>query len=72
MKYKENKKSVQEVAQDKERKIMLTVARKAGFYRENPHRYASEVLGVHLKLFQKIILWAMVHYNYVMYLAARG
>ena len=69
---KENKKSVQEIAQDKERKLMETVARKAGYYRENPHRFAEEVLGVHLKLFQKIILWAMMHYNFIMYLAARG
>ena len=69
---KENKKSVQEIAQDKERKIMETVARKAGYYRENPHRFVSEVLNIHLKLFQKILLWVMIHYNYVMYLAARG
>ena len=69
---KENKKSVQEVAQDKERKIMETVARKAGYYRENPHRFVEEVLGIHLKLFQKILLWVMVHYNFIMYLAARG
>lgn len=69
---KEIKKSVQEIAQDKERKIMETVARKAGYYRENPHRFVSEVLGIHLKLFQKILLWVMIHYNFVMYLAARG
>ena len=69
---KENKKSVQEIAQDKERKIMETVAWRAGYYRANPHRFVSEVLGIHLKLFQKILLWAMMQYNYVMYLAARG
>lgn len=69
---KENKKSVQEIAQDKERKIMETVARKAGYFRKNPHRFCSEVLGIQLKLFQKILLWAMMHYNYIMYLAARG
>ena len=51
---------------------METVARKAGYYRENPHRFVSEVLGIHLKLFQKILLWVMIHYNFVMYLAARG
>lgn len=51
---------------------METVARKAGYYRWNPHRFVSEVLGIHLKLFQKILLWVMIHYNYVMYLAARG
>ena len=66
------KKSVQELAQDKERKIMETVAWKAGYYRKNPQRFVKEVLGIHLKLFQKILLWAMMNYNYIMYLAARG
>lgn len=66
------KKSVQELAQDKERKTMETVARKAGYFRKNPHRFVKEVLGINLKLFQKILLWAMMNYNYIMYLAARG
>lgn len=69
---KENKKSVQEIAQDKERKIMETIAWRAGYYRCNPHRFVKDVLGIQLKLFQKILLWAMMNYNYVMYLAARG
>lgn len=51
---------------------MQTVAFRCGYYRENPHRYAEEVLGVHLKLFQKILLWAMMHYNYFMFIAARA
>lgn len=66
------KKSVQEIARDKEQKIMETVAWRAGYYRKNPQRFVSEVLGIHLKLFQKILLWAMMNYNYFMYLAARG
>lgn len=69
---KENKKSVQEIAQDKERKIMETIAWRTGYYRCNPHRFVKDVLGIQLKLFQKILLWAMMNYNYVMYLAARG
>lgn len=66
------KKSVQEIAQDKEQKIMNTVAWRCGYYRANPQRFVSEVLGISLKWFQKILLWAMMHYNYIMYLAARG
>lgn len=69
---KENKKTVQEIAQDKERRLMEVVAIKAGYYRRNPHRFVEEVLGIKLKLFQKILLWAMMMYNYIMYLAARG
>lgn len=69
---KENKKTVQEIAQDKERRLMEVVAIKAGYYRRNPQRFVEEVLGIKLKLFQKILLWAMMMYNYIMYLAARG
>lgn len=66
------KKTVKEIAQDKERKIMNIIAWKAGYYRANPQRFVSEVLGIHLKLFQRILIWAMMNYNYIMYLAARG
>lgn len=68
----ENKKTVKEIAQDKEQKIMETVAWRAAYYRANPHRFVEEVLGIHLKLFQKILLWAMMQYNYFMFIAARG
>ena len=68
----ERKKSVQELEADKAQKIMETVAWRAGFYRANPHRFVEEVLEIHLKLFQKILLYVMMHYNYIMYLAARG
>ena len=56
----ERKKTVREIAQDKEQKIMETVAWRAAYYRANPHRYVEEVLGIHLKLFQKILIWAMM------------
>lgn len=72
----EKKKSVQEIAQDKERKIMETVAWRAGYYRANPQRMVNDVLfnvsDFSLRWFQKVILWAMFHYNFIMYLAARG
>ena len=68
----ENKKNVKQVAQEKERKTMETVARKASYYRANPQRFVAECLGVTLKLFQKILIYAMMHYNYFMFIAARG
>lgn len=61
-----------EIEQDKQQKIMETVAWRAGYYRNNPHRYVIDVLGLSLKWFQQILLWCMMHYNFVMYLAARG
>ena len=65
-------KTVKEIEQDKAQKLMNTVAWYCAYYRANPQRYVSEVLGIHLKVFQKIILYAMMHNNFVMYLAARG
>lgn len=72
MRIKEDKRSVQEIAQEKEQRLMETIAWRAGYYRKNPHRFCEEVLGIQLKLFQKILIWVMMEYNYVMYLAARG
>lgn len=68
----QKKKTVQELAQDKEQKIMNIIAWKAGYYRSNPHRYVEEVLGIHLFLFQRILIWAMMQYHYFMFIAARG
>lgn len=61
-----------EIEKDKQQKIMEAVAWRAGYYRNNPHRYVIDVLGLSLKWFQQILLWCMMHYNFVMYLAARG
>lgn len=72
MKYKEDKRSVQQVAHDKERRLMETVAWRAGYYRANPHRFNEEVLGIHQKLFQKILIWVMMHFFYFMFCAVRG
>ena len=72
----EDKRNVKEIEQAKAEKTMNIVAWKAGYYRSNPHRFVSEVLfagtNFRLRLFQKILLCAMIYYNYVMYLAARG
>lgn len=42
------------------------------FYRDNPHRFAKEYLGVNLFLYQVLLLWAMNKYSFFMYIAARG
>lgn len=42
------------------------------FYRALPHAYAKDYLGLNLFLFQKILLYAMNHYNFFMYIASRG
>lgn len=65
-------KTVKEVAQDKEQKIMETVAWWAGYYRANPQRFCKDCLNLNLKWFQQILIWAMMHYNYFAFIAARS
>lgn len=66
------KKSEKQIANEKSEKIMNGIAYWASFYRHNPHRFVKDYLGIDLKLFQKILLYAMMHNNYFMYIAARG
>lgn len=68
----EKKKSQREIEKDKEQKIMDTVALRAAYYRANPQCFVEEVLGISLRTFQKILIWAMMQYNYFMFIAARG
>lgn len=66
------KKTEKEIANDKANRILEGVAIWAAFYRHNPQRFAKEYLNINLKLFQKILLYAMMLNNYFMYIAARG
>lgn len=66
------KKSEKEIANEKSERIMNGIAVWAGFYRANPHRFVIDYLNIKLKLFQKILLYAMMHNNFFMYIAARG
>ena len=59
-------------AQDKKEKIMETVAWYAGYYRANPQRFAKDCLNLDLRWFQQILIWAMMHYNYFAFIAARS
>ena len=67
----DDKLTMEQLEERKTQKTMRTVARRASYYRENPHRFA-EVLGFHLKLFQKILIYAMMHYDFFMFIAARS
>ena len=53
-------------------KVMNAVAFYAGFFRCNPHRFVEEYMNVRLKLFQKIILFMMFDYHYILFWACRG
>ena len=66
------RKSAAELDAEQSQRIMDTVAERAAFYRANPHRLASEYLGLSLKLFQQIVLFMMNMSTNFIYLAARG
>jgi hypothetical protein len=61
-----------EIQQAKSERMMNAVIRRASYYRANPHRFVTELLGIHLKLFQKILIYAMMHYDYFFFIASRG
>lgn len=66
-------KTQEELDLEKFNKTMATVAKRVGYFRANPQRFISEFLGItELRTFQKILIWAMMKYDFVMYLAARG
>ena len=65
-------KTDEEIRQDKTDRIMNTVAKRCAYYRANPQRFCEEFLNIHLKLFQKILIWVMMHYDAFYFIAARG
>jgi hypothetical protein len=58
--------------QSKSDRLMEGIGVWASFYRANPHRFVRDYLGINLKLFQIILLYAMNFNHYFMYLASRG
>ena len=67
-----DKKSLNEVVQEKSERLMNGVNAWASFYRANPHRFAKDYLNLTLRTFQKINLYEMMHNTNTMYLASRG
>ena len=71
--FKKADEEIEEIEKEsKTERIMNTVAWRTGYYRENPHRFCEDYLGIYLKTFQKILIYFMFHFNYFMYLASRG
>lgn len=66
------KKSDREIQQNRTETIMNIVAERCSYYRANPQRFVDEFLGIRLKTFQKILLWAMMNYDAFYFVAARG
>lgn len=56
----------------KSEKLMNGVGLWASYYRLFPHIFVEEYLGITLKVFQMILIYFMMHFNYFMYIASRG
>lgn len=53
-------------------RILEVIAERASIYRANPQKFVAELLNIHLKTFQKILIYAMMKYDYFYFIAARG
>lgn len=52
---------------------MQVIAERAAYYRHNLDKFCYDYLGItNLKWFQKILLWAMNHFDNTLLLACRG
>lgn len=56
----------------KSEKLMNGIGVWTSYYRLFPHIFVKEYLGINLKVFQQILIYFMMHYNYFMYIASRG
>lgn len=66
------KMSEKEIQQTKTDLLMNTVAERCSFYRANPHRFVKDFMNIDLKLFQKILIYCMMIYDYFYFIASRG
>lgn len=64
--------TAKDTQQSKADRTMETIAERASYYRANPQRFVEEFMGISLKLFQKILIYCMMHYDYFFFIASRG
>ena len=70
---KNNRKTDEEIKQSKTDAIMNIIAERCAYYRANPHRFAEDFIpGLKLRIFQKILLWAMFFSDNFYFIASRG
>ena len=56
----------------KSEKLMNGIGIWTSWYRLFPHLFVRDYIGVTLKVFQQILIYFMMHYNYFLYIASRG
>ena len=63
---------VKSKSNEKSQRVLKGVAKWCSFYRSNPQRFAKDYLNITLKLFQKFLIYAMMHNNHFMFWACRS
>lgn len=53
-------------------RLMNGIGLWTSWYRLFPHIFARDYLGLSLKVFQQILLYMMMHFNFFLYIASRG
>lgn len=56
----------------KSERLMNGIGLWTSYYRLFPHIFVREYLSINLKMFQQILIYFMMHFNYFLYLASRG
>ena len=70
---KKKKSTDEEIKQSKTESTMNIIAERCSYYRANPQRFAEDFIpGLKLRIFQKILLWAMFNNDNFYYVASRG
>ena len=66
------KRTAEEVANDKAAQIMNAVAKWCSFYRANPHRFCKDYLNLELHPFQVVLLFMMNLATNFCFIGSRG
>lgn len=56
----------------KSERLMTGIGLWTSWYRLFPHLFVRDYMGLNLKVFQQILLYFMMHFNFFMYIASRG
>lgn len=57
---------------EKQQKTYDAFEEQVSYWRQNPHRFCIEFLGLHLHWWQQFVLWVMWHTGNIIFLASRG
>lgn len=69
---KRERKKRQKIKREKGINNLDNIALWASYYRLFPHLFVRDYMNINLRWFQVILIYAMQHFPYFMYIASRG